>query len=435
MIAVSSEPQGAAVLVDGVYMEATPCNVFVPAGRRSIELSLPGFDTKKTDMVVRGKLFASSMFPRKSSLHTTLETRDTIKSFINEASEYAAWSFIGEPSIAYQIPMSLSEGTYRLAYSAADPATLKSMDDTITASARFAVTRAALRDLVRAKTILDNKGLSPSPVSLLKSAEDIISFLGENQHAALWLASVLSGETQSALVGSQWFYEASAGGVATHTRTGAANAGGLNIANLLNFRALEAGVINTGYNFPAGTSVSSFYICELTVSGPAWERFLEEQPRWKPENLSALLNEGSVTEDYLNVPQLPGSPTEGVSGISWFAAGAFCEWLSSYLPPGLSSWEVRLPTEAEWEYAVKNISPIGTGRFWEWCEDPYVPLSFLSAPSQAAEALASPERSLRGGSWINAPGTVNAETRGSLSPSHCSPFVSFRPVIAPKRNR
>ena len=191
-----------------------------------------------------------------------------------------------------------------------------------------------------------------------------------------------------------------------------------------------------GANFPAGTTVDSFYISETVISAAVWEAFLEAEPHWKKENVEALMKEGLVTEDYLETA--PGAPDEGVSGISWYAARAFCDWLA---PPAMLDgdvqWELRLPTEAEWEYSAKSpdIALNDVGRFWEWCEDPFAPLNFLSAPSAAVEALGSPERSLRGGSWANSPLSIGSETRASLPPSFCSPFVSFRPVITPRGNQ
>ena len=71
------------------------------------------------------------------------------------------------------------------------------------------------------------------------------------------------------------------------------------------------------------------------------------------------------------------------------------------------------------------------GSLWQWCGDAYVPLAVLPAP-EAAAAIASPERALRGGSWVNPANSVQAGTRASLPPAACSPFVSFRPVIAEK---
>jgi hypothetical protein len=432
VIVVKSEPWGAAVLIDGVYMDVAPCEIFVSAGHRRIELRLPGFVPKQIDKDIGGKLFASALFPLKIEIHETLEASEPALAFVNEAAEYVAWTFAGEPSAAYQIPLSLSEGAYRLGPAASDPALRESMEGVIAASASFAVTRASLRDILRAKTLLDNHGLSPSPLSLLSSAQDMIGFLDGNPAAALWLGTVLTGDTESVLTASFWYTEAAAKRQDT-TAPQAKDTQTIR-AGLLNFRLIRGGPISGG-NFPAGTMVDTFYISETVISRPAWERFLEQRPRWRRENAEVLLREGLIREGYLEAVIFPGAPAEGVSGISWYAARAYCEWLSELLPPQYASWEVRLPTEAEWEYAAKAGALDSVGRFWEWCENPFVPLSFLSAPPAAARALGSPERPLKGGSWVNPTGSVGSETRGSLPPSFCSPFVSFRPVIAPKGSR
>jgi formylglycine-generating enzyme required for sulfatase activity len=421
VIAIRTEPWGAAVRVDGVYIEAAPCEIFVPAGRRQIELSMPGFVPKLVEIDIGKRLFASVLFPLKMEIFEELSAQSPVLAFASYAGEYAAWTFAGEPSAAYQIPLSLSEGVYRLGPGAADPEALKSMEDTIAASARFAHTRAGLRDLIRAKTLLDNQGLSPSPISLLGSAEDVISFLVENPKAALWLRAVLTGESQTALSSSSWYYEAAGGAEKQEfPQPGAViQAGGLR------FRMIPGGFPLSGDNFHPETTVETFYICETVISNAAWETFLEEQPRWKKENANSLVEEGLINEGYLEA--VPDAPVSGVSGISWYAAGAFCEWLSTQL--NSQELEVRLPGEAEWEYAAK-AGAFDSGHFWEWCEDPFVPLNFLSVPASAA--IGSPERSVRGGSWVNSRDSVNSETRGSLPPSYCSPFVSARPVIAAK---
>jgi hypothetical protein len=432
VIVVKSEPWGAAVLVDGVYREAAPCEVFVPPGKHKLELRLSGFVPAQTEMETGKRLFASLFFPLKTEIFQKLESSNPAGAFINEAEDYAAWSFTGESSAAYQIPLSLSEGAYRFGPYAADRALRKSMEDTIVSSSRFAVTRAGLRDLVRAKTLLDNQGLSPSPLSLLGSAQDVIGFLSDNPQAALWLGALLTGEAQSALTASDWYKEASKKEENTPRSVSAplVNTGSVQIRGL-SFRMVQGGLPLLGANFPPGTTVETFYISQELVSPAAWQAFTAQEPKWEKENLNALIKEGLVNESYLE--DIPGAPDDGISGISWHAAAAFCRWLNSSLPAELASasFEVHLPTEAEWEYAAGS-GAIEYGVFWEWCEEPYVPLSFLSVPKDAA--MFSPERPLRGGSWRNPQGSVDSETRGSLPPSFCSPFVSARPVIVLKRN-
>jgi hypothetical protein len=440
VLSVNSEPQGAAVRVDGITLGATPCELVVPKGSRVIELVLPGFETLHLEQDVPGSLFASLFLPRRVPVFGALRSPDPRDAFAAAAAGYARWSFAGEPTAAYQIPQELSEGAYRVGpAAAADPGLQHDLDEILAAAARFALTRAALRDLLRAKTFAG--GLSPSPLTLTDAAVSILGYLSQNPAAPVWLAKTLPPESARLVEDSAWHRRALAAGDLPGEAKPTGPAPGIPGEGLRHFRPVPAGELVQSGAFPHRVRVEGFYLSATEVEHEDWERFLRANPRWRRDNAEALIDQGLASPGYLDDSIRPPSPNSAAAGMSWFAAAAYCEWLTASLPPSMADWEARLPYEAEWEYAA-SLSAEGAlgltnvlGGFWEWCADPYAPLNYLAAGERAKSTVASPDRSLRGGSWINAPGSVGIGTRGSLDPAASSPFVSFRPALARRGGR
>jgi formylglycine-generating enzyme required for sulfatase activity len=449
IVALKTEPAGAALRVDGLYMGTAPDNIFVSRGRHTFEVVLPGFTGERIERNIPGRLFASALVPRRVPLEVKLNCPDPAAAFAAAAADYAAWTFGGEPTVSWQIPQSLSDGAYQIGGQGLAPAAAQEI---LKASARFAVTHAALRDLLRAKALVDNGGLPPSPLSLARSAADIAAVLSQNPAGAAWLADALPPDSAALLIASAWYQKQLAAFAETtaaeslspppdKARAGAAPpARQLRVGGLL-FTGISGGTLAQGEPFPHRVPVSAFMICGVEVPAPAWADFLDATPQWRADQRDALIQRQLVTGDYLAddgvADERRARETEtGVTAVSWYAADAFCAWLSGKLPPAMADYEVRLPTEAEWEYAAKSARQWDAagirdmeGGSWEWCADPYAPRCFLAAAPEAVAAVGSPERSVRGGSWLNAAGP---ETRASLPPEFCSPVVSFRPVIARK---
>jgi len=448
MVVFTSEPAGAALRVDDIYAGSSPCRVFVPKGEHTMEMVMPGFATERVECVIPSRLFASALFPRRYNLNVTLAAADPAAALAGAAYDYAAWTFIGEPTAAWQVPLSLSEGVYRAGSSAAEADGIIAANGLLSAAARFAVTRAALRDLVRASTLALNEGNAPSPLTLSQSWSQAAAFLAHNAASAAWLADTLPADSAAVLISSAWyqnqlaaFADVTAGEVLAQRSDPSLPVSQIRVGGLL-FIGVGGGVLVQGEPFPHRVPVDAFFICAAEVPSPAYADFLDANPRWRLQQREELEKQGLVNSEYLadfddSIP-LGGRRDTGVTAVSWFAANAFCEWLTGKLPDSFSGWEIRLPAEAEWEYAAKSAQRWGGGLAamesgaWEWCADPYAPLPFIAAPPQAIAAVSSPERPVRGGSWLNSAVSANVETRGFLPPVTCSPFVSFRPVIAPR---
>jgi formylglycine-generating enzyme required for sulfatase activity len=164
--------------------------------------------------------------------------------------------------------------------------------------------------------------------------------------------------------------------------------------------------------------------------------------------------------------------------VSWDEASDFCRKVTDELRRRklLGDTEViRLPTEAEWEYACRagtttaysfgdtaddlkdyawfkgnskgEDPPVGKkkpnpwglydlhGYVWEWCQDAWEP-GYAGAPTDgsARDVKDAKERVLRGGSWADPADHCRSAFRQHAKPDHRSDTIGFR-CVRGERNR
>lgn len=180
------------------------------------------------------------------------------------------------------------------------------------------------------------------------------------------------------------------------------------------------------------------------------------------------------------------APNQPVVGVTWYEAMAYCAWLQERLAvwgepfsaegdaldrlPAGGDWQVRLPTEAEWEWAaggtrharypwgerfdadrantregrVLGTSPVGaypggaaacgaldlSGNVWEWTHNLYRNYPYRSEDGRE-DPLAEGRCTLRGGSWRYGQRYARVSCRDHDRPDDFNVNIGFRVVVAP----
>jgi formylglycine-generating enzyme required for sulfatase activity len=479
-------PDHATVKVDGVYAGSTPCTIFLPRGERSIQISRPFYAPTTIARTVRGRVFATLIVPDRSRASAVLQLSD-VQGLVNAAlADFqknpqipqilsdAAWAAVAADS--REKLYDLISGSL---FSVTDETQLREL---LLAAARISsrgafLTPISFVDLVQHSTALAQKTDNFPAWALLA-----LSRASQNRLApTAWIQKYVA-DYRDAI--SRYYQPGSA--------SSPGSGGSVALAGMT-FRAIPSGDLVMGKDdnldslgksidrlLAHPVRVEAFYLGATEVTNGAFQSFISENPDWSPANKASLIQKGLVTDAYLS-DWKSGAPPVGtanlpVTAVSWHAAVAYCQWLSRRVQPSLPGFNfaARLPSEAEWEWAARGgirgmpyplggkpggavffkpgiagPSPAGTsepnayglrdmlGNVWEWCADPFsLNAGLLSSRDPRLSAALerslpdAADRSVRGGSWADQPGTDKVYTRGAQPADWCTPYLGFRVALA-----
>ncbi len=494
---LTSLPGDAAIWIDGEYRGAAPRTVFVRAGSRTIELRKASYRTHTEKRRIGGRIFGTLFAPRRTTLAVSLALEQPDELLQNTLEETCSWGMLSRFSPGQPLPPVLSSGAkavWSLRGEEADR--FRRLFGRLLENAAFFVdSPPELLEILRAAVLLEMRGPLPDSVSLAKTARRCAAFLTETATSPYWLLRALPSraalgadraETAVAaedLIESGWFagFHSSYFARLDLFQEGTAGGGRADMPRIagLSFRPVPGGRYVSGRDpeqsrqrideyFSIPVSVPPFLMAETETTNAQFAVFLSENPAWAPSNRESLSSRGLVGDGYL-AGWTGAEPAEGhgdlpVTGVSYHAAAAYCEWLTTKLPPAYSAYRARLPYEEEWDWAllagsaqakpaavferddgpepVLSTAPNGLGlrglmgNVWEWCESWSLPGKNLLLDSWPRDVQSfysgaphGSERVVKGGSWANQEEDIHMYSRGSQPPEWCTPYLGFRVVL------
>ncbi len=414
------------VTIDGTYLGGTPYQFFVQSGEHEVTFTKGGVSIGQTSLKIGHPVFLTWLFHRTDKLEADISglTRQD-KTAINKFNlqEVIKLSAITEFDTVHPYPPVFKNLVQDALAMDLDE---KTTHDSFALAANFITSATMLADALEAKEAMSNK-TNVLIEKTLTVAQQLFSDSTTEEVGLLEQDHLVKG-----------------------TKT---------LLKANNFE--QSGITYQGTSFVMGTKVplifpetnkagisvetETFSIASTPVSQYQWALFIEENPQWDKSQIDKLQQDSLTDEFYLSgiLPSVVFATGKPVHNISYKGAEAFCSWLTEK-----SGKEVFIPTQEMWTLAalqskdkaytrsltitdVDNTRPIAMlGGVWEFTQSPYIPLQRVTDYHEVATlyqtfALSS-DVSVKGGSYLNAPSSVDEHTVGAVDTTACGDLIGFR---------
>ena len=414
------------VSIDGTYLGGTPYQFFVPSGEHEVTFTKGGIPIATTSLKVGHPVFLTWLFHRTDTLEADI-TRLTSgeKTAVNNFNlqEVMAISAITTFDAVHPYPPVF---TNLVSDAIAMDLDEKTLTDSFALAANFITSETMLTDALQATEILSTK-----TNTLIEKT--------------LQVAQQLFADATTEEVGLSE-QEFRVQGKRTSLQAGDFEQAGLSYPASSFVMGTTVPLIFPETN-RAGIEVETagFSIANTPVSQYQWALFIEDNPKWDKTQSETLQKNNLTDEFYLSgiLPSVVFATGKPVHNISYKAAEAFCAWLTQK-----TGKEVFIPTQEMWTLASlqakdKNYTrsltitdgdmttPLAMlGGVWEFTQSPYIPLQRVTDYLEVARLYTtfnlSSDVSVKGGSYLNTPSSIDEHTVGAVDTTACGDLIGFR---------
>ena len=414
-VTFTSSMSSVGVIIDGEYTGSTSgSNYFIKSGSHEAEYIKNGITIGKETLEIDHPVFATLFIRRTQTVDIVpAQAEGLYESIFDSTLEgVVSYSAVLSYDETYNYPPLYT--SYARDVSAIG---IRDVSSDFHLLSSFVTTGEMLDDLKAAAAILDENGVKYSTADLTV-LDSLISGNGEKTDCTLLSPS----------------------GNAHYTSDGFYSYSGESFTMGVNGKVS----IETMNTLPVTVITSDFDLAQFYVTEYEYALFTKENPYWAKDNLETLIADGMADEYYLAGITLSTAYVSNlpVRNISWYAADAYCRWLSEK-----TGTEYRMPSEAEWYQAASSAedrayassilsldngshtSPLSMlGGLWEFTSSAYVPLSRIDGMTYDAGDLSQSDIIVKGGSYINDPSDISRETVGVMRREVCSDYTGLRLV-------
>ena len=420
-ITFNTNLKGVAIYEDGAYLGSTDGSVYrTTSGEHVYTFSYNGVELGSVNYNVKRYYFATFFRRPLQKIEFSFGKNNEAESvFVNAFAEnIAIWSKHLNYDERYHFPPLYSEFAQN-----ASELGFKDISSVWLYGAMHITSNTLYEDYLKGKSILDESGIKYESNDLYILENILPTLLSDNSNN---IVKSSENEAVTAKRDGEFFYY---------------NSYELNMGEDTLLRYPET---NT---YPVTIEVPAFGISAVVVSEYEYALFVEENPMWKKSNKDNLVALGLADDNYLNGITLTTNTysTKPIRNISYYAAEAYCAWLSAK-----TGKNIVLPTEAEWTVAALSAtnqrytkglistssdlsSPMNMrGQLWELTQSAYIPLSRVAGYELGEElAIEFPydDVVIKGGSYINDESKISISTVGVTSKNSCSEYVGFRIAV------